>query len=123
MIIVFYDGKCSLCAKEIAHYQKIAPNHIFNWQDITQSTDMLEDYNINLIDALKEIHVINHDGKLSIGVDAFIVIWYELKNWHILAKIVKQPLVYSITRFLYQKFAIWRFKRLAHCKILINSDE
>ena len=36
MITVFYDGKCGLCSKEINHYIKIAPEGIFNWQDITK---------------------------------------------------------------------------------------
>ena len=36
LITVFYDGKCGLCSKEINHYKKIAPQGIFNWQDITE---------------------------------------------------------------------------------------
>ena len=34
MIIVFFDGKCNLCSKEINYYRKIAPKGIFDWQDI-----------------------------------------------------------------------------------------
>ena len=29
MITVFYDGKCGLCRREIAHYMRIAPAGIY----------------------------------------------------------------------------------------------
>ena len=35
MITVFYDGKCSLCSKEIKYYRNIAPVETFYWLDIT----------------------------------------------------------------------------------------
>ena len=48
MITVFYDGKCGLCSKEINHYRKIAPSNIFNWQDITESADELNQEGITI---------------------------------------------------------------------------
>ena len=44
MITVLYDGKCGLCRKEINHYRKIAPDNIFDWQDITESADDLKKF-------------------------------------------------------------------------------
>ena len=37
LVTVFYDGKCGLCSKEINHYRKIAPENVFDWQDITEN--------------------------------------------------------------------------------------
>jgi glutaredoxin-related protein len=42
MITIFYDAKCGLCSKETNHYKKIAPENIFEWIDITQSTKILK---------------------------------------------------------------------------------
>ena len=41
MIIVFYDGKCNLCSKEINYYRKIAPIGKFNWQDVNIKSNAL----------------------------------------------------------------------------------
>ncbi len=79
MIKVFYDGKCGLCSKEINHYRKIAPENIFEWIDITQSTKILKQENLDLEDTLRLLHAKDDDGKLHIGTDAFILIWRQLK--------------------------------------------
>lgn len=55
MITVFYDGKCGLCSKEINYYRKIAPNDIFDWQDITKSADELKKEGISLTEQQFEI--------------------------------------------------------------------
>lgn len=122
MITVFYDGKCGLCAKEINHYRKIAPNDIFNWQDITQSMTELSKEGVSLSDGLKLLHARNSDGKLHIGVDAFILIWKQLKRWKLLAHIASLPVINPILKFGYKHFAEWRFKRLSHCQIAANSE-
>jgi len=61
-------------------------------------------------------------GELHIGVNAFIVIWQQMKGWHILAKIVNMPLVISLARCLYTAFANYRFSRLEHCRVLVDSS-
>ena len=121
-IIVFYDGKCGLCAKEINHYRKVAPNEIFDWQDVTNSTAVLEQTNISLAESLKKLHVIDLDGELHIGVDAFIVIWRQLKRWKILAFFVSLPIVRQVANFAYRVFANWRFKRLTHCQLALANE-
>lgn len=117
MITVFYDGKCGLCAKEIAYYQKIAPAGRFNWQDITQDDDMLRAQDISLADGLKKLHVRDPAGQLHIGVDGFILMWRHIKIWSILAFLVRLPIIYHLAKIAYHYFAEWRFKRLSHCQI------
>ena len=41
MITVFYDAKCSLCAREIGYYRRIAPDGVFAWQDVSESAELL----------------------------------------------------------------------------------
>lgn len=122
MITVFYDGKCGLCSKEINHYRKIAPTGVFDWQDVTVSTDRLDEIKVGLVDALKYLHVQDHNGRLHIGVDAFILIWSQLKNWRLLAKIFSLPVIKNIANFAYKSFANWRFKKLAHCQVAVEKS-
>ena len=115
MITVFYDGKCGLCSKEINHYRKIAPDGVFDWQDITAYPDGLKKEGITLSQGLKLLHVKDNSGKMHTGAHAFIVIWRQLGRWRLLALIVSLPLIRQIANFVYRIFACWRFKRLAHC--------
>ena len=117
MITVFYDGKCSLCAKEIAYYKKIAPAGVFEWQDIMQNAEGLENEGIPLADGLKLLHAKDDDGKLHIGVDAFILIWRQMPRWCVLAFIVSLPIIKQVAKGLYNLFAQWRFKRSSHCQL------
>ena len=39
VINVYFDGKCSLCKKEIAYYKTVAPKNTFLWKDIASEYD------------------------------------------------------------------------------------
>ncbi|MCH2038298.1 MAG: DUF393 domain-containing protein [Rickettsiales bacterium] len=123
MITVFYDGKCGLCSKEINHYRNIAPDGIFDWQDITENSDDLKKEGISLSQGLKLLHAKDDHGTLHIGVDAFILIWKQLKRWRILAAFVGLPLIRQIANMSYTLFAGWRFKRLAHCQLAEKQEK
>ena len=120
MIKVFFDDKCDLCSKEIAHYQRIASNE-FEWIPISTGKGCLQKYGIDTVDALKLLHVVDHSGVVHQGVDSFFVIWRHLKRWRCFAAIASLPLVHQIVGKLYKTFAEWRFRRLSHCKALINN--
>ena len=120
MITVFFDDKCGLCSKEIAHYKKIASNE-FEWIPISADKGRLQKHGIDTVDALKLLHVVDHSGVVHQGVDSFLVIWRHLKRWRCLATIASLPLLHQLLRKLYRTFAEWRFRRLSHCKALIDN--
>jgi predicted DCC family thiol-disulfide oxidoreductase YuxK len=122
MITVFYDGKCGLCSKEINHYRKIAPDGIFDWQDITISDDGLKKKGISLSEGLKLLHASDNNKKLHVGMDAFILIWKQLKRWRFLAILVSLPIIRQMANFAYRSFANWRFKRLEHCQLAAKQE-
>ena len=79
MITVYYDGKCGLCSREINYYRKIVPPGLFNWRDATEHQKALESVGITLPDALKALLAFDENGRIHKGVDAFIIIWKNLK--------------------------------------------
>lgn len=123
MITVFYDGKCGLCSKEINHYRKIAPNGTFDWQDITEYADDLKKEGISLSAGLKFLHAKDEEGLVHVGVDAFILIWKQLKRWRVLAVFIGLPIIRQIVNILYRYFASWRFKRLEHCQLAAKQEK
>ncbi len=123
MITVFYDGKCGLCSKEINRYKKIAPEGVFNWQDITRSTAALKKEGIMPSDGLRLLHAKDDRGKLHVGVDAFVLIWLQLARWKVLAQLVSLPIIRQAADALYRAFADWRFARLPHCQAVIKKEK
>lgn len=121
MITIFYDGKCGLCSKEINHYRKIAPDGIFDWQDINMSSQSLTIVGVNLTEGLKLLHAMDDDERLYVGVDAFVLIWKQLPRWKILSFLVSVPLIRQIVNFIYKAFANWRFNRLSHCQLSLTT--
>ncbi len=119
-IIVLFDGKCGICSKEIAFYKKIAPLDQFIWEDVN-AIDLKEKYNIELISALKHLHVIDNE-KVLIGVDAFARIWKNIKYFKFLSFFIRLPLIYTSAKYAYFIFAEYRFKRLRHCQILEKEE-
>ena len=124
MIRVYFDGKCGLCSKEINHYRDIAKGGDFSWVDIASDPSPLIILSVTQPDALRRLHAQDSDGKLHIGVAAFILIWQNLPyfKWAALAWFVKLPLIFQISEFLYGHFADYRFSKLPHCKISTQID-
>ena len=115
---VFYDGKCGLCSREIGHYMKISPLKTFIWRDVASEPQHLTKINVTQSDALRRLHVLDPEGNIHVGVDAFITIWKKLPRWRLLASICAVPGIRSILRSAYNKFADWKFARSAHCQML-----
>lgn len=117
MITIYYDGKCGLCSKEIDHYRSIAQAGIFDWKEVHKAQDELAAYGISLADGLRLLHAQDDQGEFHKGVDAFILIWKQLKRWRLLGFIIGLPILYPLSNIAYKAFANWRFNRLDHCKL------
>ena len=123
MISVLFDGKCNLCSKEINYYRRIAPKNTFNWVDITKTPGELDKFEIKLSDGLRLMHVADSRGNIFTGVDAFIIMWKQIKYWKFLGLFVSLPIVKQIANLLYQYFADWRFNRYEHCLIAQENEK
>ena len=77
---------------------------------------------INNLDSRFDLLKIDNNNKLHKGIDAFIVIWKNLKYWNFLAKLAALPIIKQILDLLYISFANWRFNRLTHCIIAKEND-
>ena len=120
MITIFYDGKCGLCSREINYYKKIAQVDKFQWLDIATDPAPLKSLKISQADGLRRLHGLDTAGRLHIGVYAFLLIWRELPYWRLLSMIGGLPGIRHLAQLVYNRFADYRFSRLAHCQIAAN---
>lgn len=123
MITVFYDGKCGVCAREIGHYRKVAPEGLFIWQDITEAAGGLQQEGISLTEGLKYLHAKDAAGTMHVGVDAFLLIWRQLTRWRWLARVVALPGIRQMANRAYRTWAKRRFRRLPHCRLAATQEE
>ncbi len=118
MIKVFYDGKCGLCAREIAYYRSRDKAEAIEWVDVTDSSQgTLMQLDISVATALKHMHAQLEDGTLVRGVDAFIEIWQRIPGWQKLATLASFKPIKLALDLLYEAFAYIRFKCYRHCRI------
>jgi len=110
--IVFFDGNCPLCSKEIKHYMRCDGADDLNWIDLNVCDDLYEEFGIKQEKALQIFHVRDAKGDWQLGVDGFILVWQKLKYYRWLARFVlltgmRRPLVW-----LYARFAKKRWDRI-----------
>ena len=122
MISVYFDGKCSLCKKEISYYKTIAPVNKFLWKDIASDPSHLQEINVSQQAALRRLHVLDDEKNLIVGFDAFIVIWSQIKLWSLVASIASLPIINLVLKKSYNWFADWKFRRSPHCSLVSRQN-
>ena len=103
---VFYNNSCSICRFEINHYKKITKN--INWIDISNLKLPSKQINLGPKSLLRRLHLIKN-GKLYSGIDAFIQLWSEIPRYRFLSNLLKKPIIYQISWFLYEILALFLF--------------
>lgn len=76
--IVYFDGACPLCRREIAFYRKLSGAETVCWQDVNTSSSEDLGADLNRDQALKKFHMRRADGTLLVGAAAFAEIWRHL---------------------------------------------
>ena len=104
-IKVFYDGGCKVCSKEIKFYSRLDKNNKIEWVNIlTDNCNTL----IQKKRLLEILHVQKTNGEIVTGVNAFYVIWRELKYFRVLSFFLKLPFFRVIAEIFYKVWLKFR---------------
>ncbi len=110
-VTMFYDGGCSLCKREVAHYRRIDRADRVKWVDISARPGLLASVNIRYEEAMARLHVVDRSGKVQSGAWAFAAVWDELPYYRWLARVVRALRLLPAIDMAYVHFARWRLKR------------
>jgi len=108
-ITVFYDGSCSVCAAEMDHYRRKgyeAGRLVFIDISATDFKPVL--YDISLQAFMHELHVIDRQGTVYRGIEAFWAIWQAFPAstlYGIMGALITLPLINPLARLCYRGFA------------------
>jgi predicted DCC family thiol-disulfide oxidoreductase YuxK len=108
--IVFYDGGCPLCRREIAHYQRLDREQRIQWTDIQQEADTLQAHGLSWEQAMQRMHVRDSDGQMVSGAAAFAVLWRQFPRYRFLAGLVSLPGIHWVAEQVYTVFARRRYR-------------
>lgn len=103
-VMVYYDGLCILCSREIDHYRKARGANLIDFIDICAPTFDPSASGLDPKAVHRVMHVRRVDGSLATEVDAFIEIWKALPGYRPLAKIAGFKFVRFFMNIGYQFF-------------------
>lgn len=109
--VIFYDGSCGLCRREIAHYRRLDQAQRITWVDIVQQPERLQAQGVEYLQAMAILHGLDEQGRLVRGSANFLMIWDQLPYYRTLAWLVRELRLPALMEWCYRHFARWRFQR------------
>jgi predicted DCC family thiol-disulfide oxidoreductase YuxK len=110
--VIYFDGACPLCRREIAHYRNQEGAASIAWVDAAQCDPDSLGADLDRDAALARLHARRADGSLVSGVAAFAMIWARLPAYRWLAPIVSLRPVLFLLEIGYSAFLrlrpLWR---------------
>ena len=115
--IVFYDGGCPLCRREIEYYRRLDAGNNLLWVDITSNSEALALHDLDLESAMRRFHVLDAKAKWQSGAWGFAEMWAHLPRYRLLSNVLRSFGALGMLDRLYMVFARWRANRRCtdHC--------
>ena len=118
--IVFYNGACPICSKEIEHYRHLdhSGEQALAFTDISAADHGLSKLPLSQDEAKRRLHVLDADGRLLSGIPAFAMIWAHLPRYRWLSSLTRLPVLRSLLPWLYEPIAFGLYnldKRRRRC--------
>jgi len=102
---VFYDGQCNLCFREIRHYRKKDKNKLLKTIDISASNFNAAKFGLDPNEVKINMHSIDENGTVFVGVDTFAEIWKRISPYNKLAFILESHTLRPVFDLGYKFFA------------------
>ena len=106
---LYYDGRCSLCAAEIASLAQVRGASL-NLVDIHGEQDRAGD-TPSRDTLLRTLHLRRADGAWLTGADANVAAWEGTTRGRLL-RILRWPVLRPVVDIVYARWARWRYRRL-----------
>ncbi|MBC7635877.1 MAG: DUF393 domain-containing protein [Acetobacteraceae bacterium] len=87
---VLYNSQCPVCSAEIGHYARYAGEAGLPIRFDDLNIDAWGQWGLDFDKAARRLYVV-HDGVLSSGVPAFLVLWAQMPRYRLLGKILGLP--------------------------------
>lgn len=106
-----YNGECPICDAEMCHYAGYARGKglPIAFDDLTRAD--LSAWGVTEDQAARQLHVL-HDGRLHVGMAAFVVLWGQMPRYAWAARLARIPGVFGVLDWGYSRLAApWLYRR------------
>lgn len=110
---VLFNGDCPVCSFEIGHYQTYAADRGLPIRFDDLNGPDLAEWALDPDTAARRLYVL-HQGEVTSGVDAFLVLWRQMPRWRWLACVVGLPGIRQVASGTYDRVlapAIYRWHK------------
>lgn len=97
---VLFNADCPVCNFEISHYATYAARQGLPIRFDDLNSGALAAWGIDADTAARRLYVL-HDGQLTSGIPAFLVLWAQMPRYRWLARVVGLPGVRQVASALY----------------------
>ncbi|WP_050525977.1 thiol-disulfide oxidoreductase DCC family protein [Pseudorhodobacter aquimaris] len=113
---VLYNANCPVCNFEIRHYAQYAHSNGLPIRFDDLNSEAGEQWGLDPDTAARRLYVL-HDGRLTSGLPAFLVLWAQMPRYRWLAQIVGLPGIRHIASAVYDYILApliyrWHLRRL-----------
>jgi len=117
--IVYYDGSCRLCQKEISFYKNQLGADKIKWLNLATIPSEKIDSELTKNVAMKRFHVKLENGQIISGASAFIALWKTLPKFSRIGQFLDSPRKIFILEYTYKIFLVFRpfLQKLTNLKI------
>lgn len=109
MIIIFYDGACSLCRRFKVRYENRLSPLAVEWVDVAQHPERLTTLGYSLEAGLKSLHALDAAGQMHVGASAIALILKQQPSSHFWVGVLSWPIIKNLAQVCY--------RCIAHCRI------
>ena len=78
---MFFDGRCPLCSREVAHYRALDRRDRIRWVDISREPEALVELGIDRSVAMQRLHAVDETGRVVRGMTALVAVWRQLPGY------------------------------------------
>lgn len=97
---VLYNADCPVCNFEIRHYARYAGANRLPIRFDDLNTDACAQWGLDADTAARRLYVL-HEGAMTSGIAAFLVLWAQMPRYRILARLVGLPGIRQIAELGY----------------------
>lgn len=112
-IKVYYNSACPVCKAGIESQMKKKSTCAIRWNDVHKDNSLIAEIGSALEFVRERLHVVDEEGNVRVGFDAFLVIWRNSPDEVWKSKILGLPGIRQACRVVYNSFAaaLYRWNR------------
>jgi predicted DCC family thiol-disulfide oxidoreductase YuxK len=102
---VYYNSACPVCKAGIEGQMKKDSICEIQWNDVHKDNGLASEVEADLAFVRERLHVVDENGKIEVGFDAFLAIWRNSPKETWKARLLGLPVIRQACQLAYNLFA------------------